>query len=69
MPVLRVLLAGLVAATVLVAGLFAAAVVVFTGMVAYVLQLFRRKTGPAAPRRAPASSRQPTMRTDDVIDV
>jgi hypothetical protein len=67
MPVLRIILGGLIAATVLVAGLFAAAVVVITGIVAHVLQLFRRKTGPVRPGRAPG--RQPIMRTDDVIDV
>ena len=69
MRVVRLILAGLVAVAAVLAVLFTAAVVVFTGLVAYVVQLFRPRTGPAQPGPPHAPNRQPTMRTDDAIDV
>jgi len=69
MRILRLLLAGLIGATVLVAGLFAAVLVVITGLVGYVVQLLRGKSLPPQPGRTHAPNRPPTMRTDDVIDV
>ena len=69
MRFLRLLLAGLIGVAVLVAGLLAAALVVLTGLVAYVVQLFRGRTAPAGPAQTRAPSSQPAMRTDDVIDV
>lgn len=67
MPVLRLLFAAGVAFVAICATLFAAIVVVFTGLVGFVLQLFRGK--PATP--SPSASR-PTPRRpghDDAIDV
>lgn len=69
MRILRLILAGLIAVTVLVAGLLAAAIVVITGIVGYVLQLLRGKTGVNRPGPTQASNRQSPLRTDDVIDV
>jgi len=67
MPVLRFILAGLIALAALCATLFAAVVVVFSGLVGYVAQLLqpRRRTGVPAP----LSPRTQRRRTDDVIDV
>ncbi len=45
----------------------AALVVFFTGLVAWVLQLFGQRRDSPGP--GPASNRRTTMRTDDVIDV
>lgn len=64
MPVLRLIVAALVAFVAICATLFAAALVVFTGLVGYVLQLFRPKSAirtPAPHRRTPAQG--------DAIDV
>jgi hypothetical protein len=69
MRAVRLILAGLVAVAALLAGLFAVAVVVFIGLTAYLVQLFRRRTGPAQAGPPHASNRQPTLRTDDAIDV
>jgi hypothetical protein len=72
MPVLRLLLAGLVALGAILATLLAAAVVVFGGLAAFVLQFFRPKaqrmksTGPRQPNASP----QPPIRPgEDVIDI
>ena len=69
MRFLRLVLAGLIAATVLVAGFFAAAVIVVAGLVAYLVQLVWKRKGSvqAGPRRG--MNRPSAMRTDDVIDV
>ena len=69
MRFLRLVLAGLIAATVLVAGFFAAAVIVVAGLVAYLLQLVwkRKHSIPVGPGRG--TNRPTEMRTDDVIDV
>ena len=69
MRLLRLVLAGLIAATVLVAGFFAAAVIVVAGLVAYLMQLIWKRNGSvqAGPRRG--MNRASGMRTDDVIDV
>jgi hypothetical protein len=54
---------------VLLAGAFAAVVILFTGMVGYIIQLFRRQGGsqPAGPM--PPSARRSPMGRGDVIDV
>ena len=64
MPLLRLLLAGLVALAAMAAVFFTAVIVMVTGLAAYVVQLFRRGPGPTPPtdRRAPRP-------VDDVIDV
>jgi len=70
MRVLRLMVAGLIAIAAMVAVFFAAVVVFFTGLAAYVLQLFgvRRSSPPAAP--PPASGRQSqVMRDADAIEV
>jgi hypothetical protein len=69
MRVLRLILAGLVAVAAVVAVLFTAVVVVFTGLAAYVVQLFQRRPGPVQSGPPQAPNRQPAMRTDDAIDV
>ena len=69
MRALRLILAGLIAATVLVAGFFAAAVIMVTGLVANVVRLFFGKPGLSRSRPSQPSNRHPNMRTDDVIDV
>ena len=69
MRFLRLMVAGLIAVIAVVGVLFAAAVVFFTGLAAYVLQLFGRRGNSISSRPAPAPNRQPAMRTDDVIDV
>lgn len=67
MPILRLLLAGLVAVFAVVATVCAAMLVVLAGLAAWVAQLFRPKPGPAQP--GPSSVHSPRGRTDDVIDV
>jgi hypothetical protein len=72
MRVLRILVAGLIAIAAMVAVMFAALVVFFTGLAAFVLQLFgvRRNSPPvAAGGPTPTPGRPPGTRTDDVIDV
>jgi len=69
MRLLRVLLAGLITVTALVAGFFAAAVILFTGVAAYLLQLFWRPRPPAQRSPAQETNRPSPLRTDDVIDV
>lgn len=64
MPLLRLLLAGLVALAALAAVFFTAVLVMASGLVGYVLQLFRR-----GPSQAPAPDRRTHRPTDDVIDV
>jgi hypothetical protein len=67
MPLLRLLLAGLVALFAMVAVFFTALVVIFTGLVAWVVQLFRGKPVPG--RAARPSNRVVPRPGDDVIDV
>ncbi|MBP9914325.1 MAG: hypothetical protein KBF26_13065 [Opitutaceae bacterium] len=73
MPVIRILLAGLVALFALCATLFAAAVVLVTGMLGFILMLLRprsvsvRATGRV--RTAASAQRQSAMRPDGAIDV
>jgi hypothetical protein len=73
MPILRLLLAGLIALFAMVAVLFTAAVVFVTGLLGWVVQLFRpkgsrpaagtaRPVNPGAARHRPASG-------GDVIDI
>lgn len=65
MRVLRLMVAGLIAIAAMVAVMFAAMVVFFTGLVAFVLQLFGvRKNSPPV-----ATGPSPDRRMDDVIDV
>ena len=64
MPLLRLLLAGLVALAAVAAVFFTAVVVMATGVVGYFLQLFRHRPG-----QAPAPDRRAHRPTDDVIDV
>jgi hypothetical protein len=70
MRVLRLMVAGLIAIAAMVAVMFAAMVVFFTGLVAFVLQLFgvRKNSPPVATGPSPAR-RPPDRRIDDVIDV
>jgi hypothetical protein len=67
MPIVRLLLAGLVALFAVLATALAAMFVVFAGLVAWVAQLFRPKSAPTPP--GPASVHAPRGRTDDVIEV
>ena len=67
MPVVRLLLAGLVAVFAVLATFFTALLVLLTGLAAWVVQLFRRKPAPGPP--GPSSVHSPRGRTDDVIDV
>lgn len=71
MPLLRLLLAGLVALAAMAAVLFTALVVLFTGLVGFVAQLFRGPRDPVRPASGPAGvpPRRTNLRTDDVIDV
>lgn len=69
MRALRLIVAGLIAVVALLSVLFAAVVVVFTGLVAYVVQLFRRPAGPTPAGPAPAPRRPTRIRMDDAIDV
>lgn len=67
MPLIRLILAGLVALAAVAAVVFTAVVVLLTGMVGFVLQLFGRRPHPGRPTRAP--NRVVPRPTDDVIDV
>jgi hypothetical protein len=67
MPLLRILLAGLVAMTAMAVVLATAVVVLFTGVVGWVMQLFRGKPAPARSGRAP--NRVVPRPADDVIEV
>ncbi len=69
MRVLRLLVAGLIAIGAVVAVFLAAVVVFFTGLAAYILQLFQTKDQPASTGRPSGSDRPAPLRTDDVIDV
>jgi hypothetical protein len=70
MRFLRLIVAGLVAIAAMLMVFLAAMVVFFTGLAAYVLQLFRGRRGAAPSSPAPAPNRAPaSRRTDDVIDV
>ena len=69
MRFLRLLFAGLIALIVVVGGLMAAALVVLTGMVGLVVQRLQRAWGMSRPVRPPGSTREPPLRTDDVIDI
>ena len=68
MRFLRTILAGLVALAAMFAVFFTAVLVLVAGLVAYVLQLFRRKD-PARSGRARGPGRRTAMRTDDAIDI
>ena len=67
MRFLRLIIAGLIALTAMAAVFFAAVVVVFTGLMAFVVQLFRRPAG--ATPAGPAPRRPTRMQMDDAIDV
>ena len=67
MPLLRLLLAGLVALAAMAAVFFTAMVVLFTGLVGWVMQLFRGKPAPVRSTRPP--NRVVPRPTEDVIDV
>jgi len=67
MPVLRLLLAGLVAVFAVIATFFTALLVLCAGMVAWIAQLFRRKPLPSPP--GPSAVHSPRGPADDVIDV
>jgi hypothetical protein len=67
MPILRVLLAGLVALFAVLATALAAVFVVLAGLVAWVAQLFRPKSTPA--QTGPSSIHSPRKQTGDVIEV
>lgn len=69
MPLLRLILAGLVALFAMLAVVFTAAVMLFTGLVGWVMQRFGGGAGPARPRAAPRPPRRTNLRTDDVIEV
>lgn len=73
MPLLRLLLAGLMALFAMAAVLFTALVVLFTGFVGWVGSLFRPKGVRPAPGAArtvnPAARRRGSMNTGDVIDI
>lgn len=64
MRVLHLIVAGLIAVFAVLGVLLAAVVVIFTGLVAYVLQFFRR-----GPGQTPSPERRVSRPTDDVIDV
>jgi chromate transport protein ChrA len=67
MPLLRILLAGLVALVAMAAVFFTAAIVLFTGLVGWLVQLFRGRPAPARSTRPP--NRVVSRPGDDVIDV
>lgn len=67
MRVLRLLLAGIIALGVLFMGFLTALLLVFTGMVGYVIQLFRPKPSGRAAGAGPV--RRPPTGAGDVIDV
>ena len=67
MPLLRLLLAGLVALAAMAAVFFTAVVVVVAGLAALVLRLVQRRPGPGRSTRSP--NRVVPRRTDEIIDV
>jgi hypothetical protein len=73
MPLLRLLLAGLMALFAMAAVLFTALVVLFTGLLGWVGSLFRPKGVRPAPRpvqtTTPGAGRRGAMNTGDVIDI
>ncbi|MBI2498540.1 MAG: hypothetical protein HYV75_11690 [Opitutae bacterium] len=69
MRALRLIVAGLIAIGAVLAVVFAAIVVFFTGLAAYVLQLFRPKTRPTQSGATTATDRPAVMRDDEAIDV
>jgi hypothetical protein len=69
MPLLRLLFAGLVALFAMLAVVFTAAVVLFSGLVAWLVQLFGGNAGSARTRPGPTAPRRTNLRTDDAIDV
>ena len=70
MRFLRAILGGLVAVAAMLAVFFTAVVVVLAGLAAYVVQLFRSRTGADQPDTRPRTpGGRTTMRTDDAIDV
>jgi len=69
MPVIRILLAGLVALGAVLAALFAAALVVLGALTAFVLQLFRPKSQQPPGASGPRSPHSPRHRQEDVIEV
>lgn len=66
MPLLRLLLAGLVALAAMAAVFFTAVIVMITGLAAYVMHWFRHGTRPEPARPPNHGANRPT---DDVIDV
>lgn len=73
MPLLRLLLAGLLALFAMAAVLFTALVVLFTGFAGWLGSLFRPKGNRPAPGPArtvhPGTGRRGSMNTGDVIDI
>ena len=70
MRALRLVVAGIIAIGAVLAVMFAALVVFFTGLAAYVLQLFGLRKNSAPVAAPPASERQPrVMRDADAIEV
>lgn len=73
MPLLRLLLAGLMALFAMAAVMFTALVVLFTGLLGWVGSLFRPKGSRPAPETArtatPGAARRGSMNTGDVIDI
>lgn len=73
MPLIRLLVAGLIAFFAMVAVLFTAAVVFFTGLLGWVAQLFRSKgSRPAAGTARPVNpgrTRHRSAAGGDVIDI
>jgi len=72
MRFLRLIVAGLIGIAAMAAVFLAAVVVFFTGLAAYLLQLFGVGKGPAPSGPAQTPNRAPAMRpgrTDDAIDV
>jgi hypothetical protein len=67
MPLLRLLLAGLVALVAMAAVFFTAVIVLFTGLAGWLAQLFRGRPAPVRPARPP--NRVVPRPGDDVIDV
>ena len=67
MRILRLLVAGLIAVAAVIGVMFAATLVFFAGLVAYVLQLFRRPAGSVPVGPAPHHATR--MQMDDAIDV
>ena len=67
MPLVRLLLAGLVAVFAVLATFFTALLVLFAGLAAWVVQLFRGKPAQASP--GPSAVHSPRQQADNVIDV